>query len=39
MKGKEIEATEIFADPTYDATFKMLFGTEKKNISHLSVSA
>lgn len=28
MKSKEIEATEIFADPTYDATFKMLFGKE-----------
>jgi hypothetical protein len=29
MQMEEIEKAEVFADPTYDVTFKMLFGSEK----------
>lgn len=29
---EEMEKAEVFADPTYDVTFKMLFGSEKNKI-------
>jgi predicted transposase/invertase (TIGR01784 family) len=32
MQMEEIEKAEVFADPTYDVTFKMLFGSEKNKI-------
>lgn len=34
---KVLESQEIFADPTYDTTFKMLFGTENNKDILISI--
>jgi hypothetical protein len=31
-KEGEVQTPEIFADPTYDITFKMLFGSDKNQL-------